>query len=74
MAKKQRVRIGNSRPRHNWDPDTIENKAGPGSAGGGSEGCVSPPGQGNGVRTIEGVSKAFIENKSFKLESSGKYP
>ena len=25
MAKKQRVRIGNSRPRHNWDPDTIEN-------------------------------------------------
>ena len=60
MAKKQRVRIGNSRPRHNWDPDTIENRAGPGSAGGGSEGCVSPPGQGNGVRTIEGVSKHSI--------------
>ena len=60
MAKKQRVRIGNSRPRHRWKKDTIENQAGPGSAGGGSEGCESPPGQGLGRATINNVVKHSV--------------
>ena len=65
MAKKQRVRIGNSRPRHNWDPDTIENTAGPGSSSASTTGeysgdCNAPASSGGGVRTIEGVSKHSI--------------
>ena len=67
MAKKQRVRIKNSRPRHNWDTDVISNKAQEGSSSAsysgpdeGSSGCSDPGHSGGGTSTISDVVKHSI--------------
>lgn len=65
MAKKQRVRIKNSRPRHNWDTDTIQNTAAAGSSSAGTTGeysgdCNDPGSSGGGSATISGVVKHSI--------------
>ena len=61
MAKKQRVRIKNSRPRHNFDTDIISNTAQTGSPSGAGVGslpndssgnpqsCTNPAGTGGGT-------------------------
>ena len=62
MAKKQRVRIKNSRPRHNWPQRKIKNTAGEGSssASGNAPGCVDPGHTGGGSATINDVVKHSI--------------
>ncbi len=68
MAKKQRERIGNSRPRYNRDTDTISNKAQEGSssasfsgpADSDDSGCSDPGSSGGGTSTINNVVKHSI--------------
>jgi len=63
MAKKQRVRIKNSRPRHNWDTDVISNTAQEGSSsasGTNDESCTDPGHSGGGTSTISDIVKHSI--------------
>ena len=63
MAKKQRVRIKNSRPRHNWDTDVISNTAQEGSSsasGVNDDSCTDPGSSGGGTSTISDVVKHSI--------------
>lgn len=72
MAKKQRVRINNSRPRHNFDTDVIRNTAqqgSPASPGTGSrpndsngnpQSCTNPAGSGGGSAEIQSIVKHSI--------------
>lgn len=68
MAKKQRVRIKNSRPRHNFDTDIISNTAQTGSSsasysgpeGSDSSGCSDPGHSGGGTLEINSIVKHSI--------------
>ena len=67
MAKKQRVRVKNSRPRHNFDTDIISNTAQQGSSSAsysgpesGSSGCSDPGSTGGGTLEINSIVKHSI--------------
>ena len=72
MAKKQRERIGNSRPRHNFDTDIISITAQEGSspsngvgslpndANGDPQSCTNPAGTGGGTLEINSIVKHSI--------------
>ncbi len=67
MAKKQRVRISNSRPRQNFDTDVISNTAQEGSSSAsysgpedGSGGCSDPGSTGGGTSEIQSIVKHSI--------------
>ena len=63
MAKKQRVLIKNSRPRHNFDTDIISNTAQQGSSsasGTNDDSCTDPGSTGGGTSEINSIVKHSI--------------